>query len=326
MRLHFLQADYSGLNFSLPFSASSLYFNFMKIIFSFCLSFFLIPILEARPLPLLPDKNHHSSSNHQESAPQSNYYTFTSPLKRMETRKIMRNLDCLIEKLKGIYGLETLSGIKPKINLFQTKKEYFEHIRQLNIQGVKYASGYFNPSAQIISLFWQGSREATLAVIFHEVTHCFTMFTFKEISQSLNEGFSTYMETAALDPKKCSFGTLSPLHYPLFKSMSEKNQIIPLPRFLSLKGYDMGTINETFGQKEYAQAWALIWFCLHGSPEIVKDFKNYLHEVRLNPDPDGKRFLQTVVKNEGSFRQKWTTCFKKKKTFKKSQTKELAFD
>lgn len=297
----------------------------MKIISSLCLFFFLFPILEARPLPLLPDKNHHASSN-EESGPKSDYYTFTSPLKRMENRKIMRDLDSLIEKLKIVYGLKNLSGIKPEINLFQNKKEYFEHIRKLNVQGVKYASGYFNPSAQIISLFWQGSREGTLTVIFHEVTHCFTMFTFKEISQALNEGFSTYMETAAMDPKKCIFGTLSPLYYPLFKSMSEKNQIIPLPRFLGLKGYNMGTINETFGQKEYAQAWALIWFCLHGSPELADDFKNYLNEIRMNPDPDGKRFLQTVVKNESSFRQKWTACFKKNKTFKKSQTKELAFD
>ena len=297
----------------------------MKLILNLCLFLFLILSLEARPLPLLPDKNKPSSSN-DESGLQSGDYTFTSSMKRTDTRKILRQLDSLIEKLKGVYGLENLSGIKPAINLFQNKKEYFQHIRLYNIQGVKYAGGYFNPSAQIIALYWQGSREATLATLFHEVTHCFTMFTFKELPQALNEGFSTYMETAALDPKKCVFGTFSPVYYPLFKSMSEKNQIIPLNRFLNLKGYGIDTLEETFGQKEYAQAWALTWFCLHGSPDISRNFKNYLREIRLHPDPEGKRFLQAVVKNEGDFLPQWRTAFQKKNAFKKSRTKDLVFD
>lgn len=293
----------------------------MKIFFSFFIFLFFLLSSEARPLQLLKEISRPSSK--EEAGPQSNYYSFSSTLKRMETRKIMRRLDFLIEKLKVVYGLENESGIKPSITLFQNKKDYFEHIKRFNLQEVKYAGGYFNRAEQTIALYWQGSREATLAVLFHEVTHCFTLFTFKGISQALNEGFSTYMETAALDPEKCSFGTLSPHYYPRFQSLSEKNQIMPLPRFLKLQGYDMGTIHQTFGEKEYAQSWALIWFCLHGSPEITTNFKSYLCEVRLHPDPEGKKFLQRVVKNETDFMQKWVLAFQKKKAFKKSQTKEL---
>ena len=297
----------------------------MRIIFNPFLFLFFIFSLDARPLQLLPDKNPHSSPN-EESGPQSNYYTFISPLKRMETRKIMHHLDFLIAKLKNVYSLSNTLNIKPEIHVFQNKKEYFDHIRRLNIQEAKYAGGYFNPSAQTIAIFWQGSREATLAILFHEITHCYTMFTFKTIPQALNEGFSTYMETAALDPKKCVFGTFSPHYFPLFKIMAEKNQIIPLSRFLNLKGYAQGSINEIFGDREYAEAWALIWFCLHGSPDIASDFKNYLRETRLHSDPDGKKFLRMVVKNETVFLQKWMSSFQKKNAFKKSRTKDLTFD
>ena len=134
------------------------------------------------------------------------------------------------------------------------------------------------------------------------------------------------METAALDPKKCVFGTVAPQYAPLFISMAGKNQIIPLHRFLSLRGYGQQTIREVFGEKEYAQAWALVWFCLHGSPETLKDFKSYLRELRQHPDPEGKLFLRTVVKNEQDFLRQWKHAFEKKRVFKNRGTRELSLD
>jgi hypothetical protein len=231
-----------------------------------------------------------------------------STMKRGETKRILRYLEIFADTALEIYPAKGLSWKNPLIYLYESRREYFIHVRKFGATDAKYGAGYFSPAKGMIAAYWSGTRESTVTLLFHELAHLCTMRYFQPLPQALNEGLSTYFETADLSHHNLEFGIPNARYRELFVKMVKNRSLVPLSQFLSLSGYRLGSMHETFGAPQYAQAWALVFYCLHGPREVQKRFRRYLSRLKTEPDARGTRFLETVAPDRDAFISGWIRC------------------
>lgn len=228
-----------------------------------------------------------------------------SSLKRGETRKIVRYINIFAQKADLIYQIKNQFPKRPVIFIFESRKEFFLHVKKNNLTGSKYAGGFFSPQRNEIVVYLNSSKDELIKVLFHEIAHLYTHNYLKRFPQALNEGLSTYFETVDLRHHKLKFGLANKKYLDSFKKQVASKRLMSVNRFLAIQGYALGKIEETFGHEQYAEAWSLMWYCLHGPEEIKDRFKEYITFLRKKPDSDGKVFLSIVVKEIHSFSQNW---------------------
>lgn len=244
----------------------------------------------------------------------SAFYVLTTPqlkvsstLKRAETKKITRKLFNLIKNIDYVYPL-TFNKINDQLKcfIFQEKRDYFKFVKNNQDYSAKYAGGYFNPQRGEMVLFWKGNRNKTLQVLLHETAHYFTRKSFKQVPQAINEGLSTYFEVCGTSSSSFEIGTVNRYYLNLFIKQTSNRTLLPLNNLLSTRGYSHNSLEQGFTENQYAQSWALVWFCLSGPIEDVRiNFRRYLNFVTQNPDPHGTIFNSMVIQKTSQFHNTW---------------------
>ncbi len=282
----------------------------MKNIFTIC--FCLLFFQSAFSAPILEDNDIWETA----------HFKIQSSFKKKDTKKFAYAIEDFAAQAERIYSIKLSQ--KLSLCLFSSRKDFFKFVKQSNIREAKYAGGFFSHENNLIAVFLQHSEQEMLTTLFHEIAHAYTARAFKQAPQAIHEGLSAFLESSSLRFHKIEIGLIHRRYLELFLKMLEKNTLTPLASFLNIQGYDLGKIHETFGEDQYAEAWALLYYCLRGPEDVQKKFKKYLQSLRIHPDPSGLTFLSLMVEN--TFQKQWITFMQKIKPDKQDRkNKDIQF-
>jgi len=167
--------------------------------------------------------------------------------------------------------------------------------------------------------------ETTISILFHEITHFYIRSYFHEIPQAINEGLSGYLETCEFKFGNPEFNLVNLPYQKELQLMVKNNSFLPIEKLLSISGYNLGAVNETFGVEKYSQSWYLVWYCLNDKA-LKPLFSEYIEFIRNNNDSKGEHFIDIVVKPGLDFSQKWISYIPKLTDRKNSKTsKNVSF-
>lgn len=125
------------------------------------------------------------------------------------------------------------------------------------------------------ALLWSIGRHDTLAIAAHEGWHQYTQRTFKsELPPWLEEGIAVYMEGFTPDPsapeQPLFSGWANTERFDQLRRAAARDDLIPLPRLLSISPQDLINTTTDGTLTYYAQVWALAHFLREGSGEKVR--------------------------------------------------------
>jgi hypothetical protein len=225
---------------------------------------------EAAKKPALP------STNSFRQAP----YTFTYDFDLKRDHPLFKNLEGLRDQLAK--ELHIPAGTTPiQVYLFEDKAHFDKFM-----QGTPYdlpidRRAFFiawprtlgAPDDLVVYTYW-AKNERIQQDLRHELTHALLHSVLRQVPMYLDEGLAEYFE---LPP---DVKGVNASHVEYFRRAVHAGTFKPdLARLESL------TQLKQMNSPEYREAWAWVHFMLHSTPEAKKVLRNYLAQLKTNPNP-----------------------------------------
>ncbi len=223
----------------------------------------------------------------------------------LEANLRKKDVDAYQELLEGFYGYFT-SGLKVSVKnripvyVFRTREEFQEFQKKDTGHVSEHAVGYFMPivGREHLALFdWQGDREETLGVLFHESTHLFMHLANPEIDlpNMINEGIAEYYGAATYRKGKFTRGRVQDGRLADVLRMLDEKTLPSLEQLLARGHPDRDAPDwAAFTVDDYAQSWAFVHFLFHAEdgkylPRLLTYLNAHWSLKLKDADPDGTK-------------------------------------
>lgn len=221
---------------------------------------------------------------------ESKYYTLETNVSVDRAKFIGKVMDAAGKEYDRRF--QSFSGkikSKPKLKIFATREEYVAGMNKVLMGGsAEFTGGLFYPLDGYVYSFESKELEATLK---HE---CFHQFVNTVVGGRLptwtNEGLAEYFEDGVFDEKSghMQIGAVHPRRVEWLRAAKEAKALFTVEEMLEIGGQDwhsnMGTAR---GPLQYAQAWALCHFLIHGDGGKYQDeFDAFLRHIDRGLDGD----------------------------------------
>ncbi|MCC7147309.1 MAG: DUF1570 domain-containing protein [Phycisphaeraceae bacterium] len=242
----------------------------------------------------------------------SKHYDIQSDLPKSQVRVLSRHMDQVFEAYRQRFGSLPQRGQgRMSLYLFARRQTYQDFLsrHQINAPGT---GGIFfiTPQVKALATFIEDQpRSRVFATLQHEGLH---QFVFNYIGPGLpiwaNEGMAQYFETALMIRGKLMLGLTDPFSLWLVQDALAAQTTVPLAQVLAISDDDWRAAlfqDEKHANLLYAQAWAMIYFLVHGDGgKYLPSLNQYL--LLVSQGTDGRdAFAQTFGRDAGAFEKAW---------------------
>jgi hypothetical protein len=105
-------------------------------------------------------------------------------------------------------------------------------------------------------------RKPDTMLLLHEIAHHFIFHRWGEVPIWFNEGLATYLAWSAMDGDHIVVGEVPVLYFRNLRTLARQGGLMPMAEFLSCPSARFYDSARSAGN--YAQAWGLIFYLLHG--------------------------------------------------------------
>jgi len=221
---------------------------------------------------------------------ESKYYIVDTDLPADRAKDIGREMDAAGKEYdRRFAGFSRKIQHKLRLKVYSTKERYVDELKRITYGGKnQFTNGRYNPTDETVYTFDGPQLEDVLK---HE---CFHQFAHGVVGGSLptwvNEGLAAYFEDGAFDDKtgQMRLGEIRPDRVKLLKAAAEGKALASVEQIMKITGSEwMDNMDTPRGSLQYAQAWALCHFLVHGDDGQYQTlFDAYLHEVDKGLDGD----------------------------------------
>ena len=218
-------------------------------------------------------------------APPSKYsfrqppYIFSSDFELQREQPLFKDLEGLRDQLAK--ELHIPAGTTPiQVYLFEDRPRFEKYIASLpnelptNRRAFMIAWPRLGAADEpVVYTFW-GKNERLQQDLRHELTHALLRSVLREVPMWLDEGLAEFFE---LPPEADS---VNATHVEVFRRAIRDGSFKPdLARLESL------TQVKQMNSPEYREAWAWVHLLLRSTPEAKRVLRNYLAQLKTNPNP-----------------------------------------
>ncbi len=219
-------------------------------------------------------------------APPSKYsfrqapYTFTYDFDLKRDHPLFKDLEGLRDQLAK--DLHIPAGTAPiQVYLFDDKPRFEKFMQATRDDLPPDRRAFFiawprtmgAPDDLVVYTYW-AKNDRIQQDMHHELTHALLHSVLRQVPMWLDEGIAEYFE---LPP---DVKGVNASHVEYFRRAIQAGSFKPdMARLESL------TQVKQMGSPEYREAWAWVHFMLHSTPEAKRVLRNYLAQLKTNPNP-----------------------------------------
>jgi hypothetical protein len=207
-------------------------------------------------------------------------YTFSYDFELQREHPLFKNLEGLRDQLAK--ELHIPAGTRPiQVYLFEDKPRFEKYMQAVRDDLPTDRRAFFiswpkpmgAPDDLVVYTYW-AKNERIQQDLRHELTHALLHSVLREVPMWLDEGIAEYFELPP-DAKGVNVS-----HVEFFRRAIQDGKF--KPDMARLEGLTKVT---EMNSPEYREAWAWVHLMLHSTPEAKKVLRNYLAQLKTNPNP-----------------------------------------
>jgi hypothetical protein len=241
----------------------------------------LLRMFEVTPNDTVPEKQ-----TAKKPAPPSKYsfrqapYTFSSDFELKREHPLFKDLEGLRDQLAK--ELHIPAGTRPiQVDIFEDRPRFEKFMQATRDDLPTDRRAFFiawprpmgAPDDLYVYTFW-AKNERIQQDLRHELSHALMHSVLREVPMWLDEGLAEYFE---LPPEMNGVNTS---HVEYFRRAIQDGKF--KPDMARLEGLTKVT---DMNSPEYREAWAWVHLMLRSTPEAKKVLRNYLAQLKTNPNP-----------------------------------------
>ena len=267
-------------------------------LFSFFLLFFLPGLGLAQ---LLHDKKFHTY--------RSMYYMTQTDVSLTFSSEVGEYMDRLHERYSArLKRFKKDSKERFHIRVYKEKEDFHKLV------GFEKSVGAFLRNKYLLcSYLGENSKERLFRVLRHEGFH---QFMYTHISRQsppwIDEGLAEYFEHSMDEWGNFSLETLPEHHIKVLRRAIKKNTLVPLIELLRMNRADWNhrLSNQVLANIQYAHAWSVVYFLLHGDDSKNRYFFNRYLKAMKKKKLSQQGIEYTFGNEMDEFAQKWLSYVK----------------
>jgi tetratricopeptide (TPR) repeat protein len=209
--------------------------------------------------PILAKAAHGPDWTRRESV-QSDHYEITTDIDRTTASEAAKVLEESYGAYVNLLGRPKGKAPRARVFLFSGEEGYRRYADDVTGDAPMQTAGMYSPVLKQLLIWNLPTREAMFKTVRHEGLHQFLDRQMRDPPIWLNEGLAEYFETVRVVNGSWKKGEVRKDHVPVLVGAA------PLEKFLRIDHADFYKGAEA----NYPQAWSVVHFLLHGTPESKK--------------------------------------------------------